>query len=92
MIFGYVILKFQILLRDPECVCCGCEYERSRTDEAGIGAIPFQRGRKKEKKLGGTALAAPTLRSGYAERARVQAFYPNRRTRTTPAGSESFAG
>ena len=76
-----------------ECMCRGCECESSSTDEAGIiGAIPSQRGRKKEKELGGTALAAPRLRSGYAERARVQACYPNRRTRTTPAGSESFAG
>ena len=41
------------------------------TDEAGIDAIPSQRGRKEETELGGTALAAPTLRSGYAERACV---------------------
>ena len=40
-------------VRVCECVCCGCECERSRTDEAGIGAIPSQRGRKRERELGG---------------------------------------
>ena len=55
-------------------MCCGCKCERFRTDEAGIRAIPSQRGRKKEKELGGKALAAPTLRSGDAERAHAQAW------------------
>ena len=52
----------------------GDSYEQScafEFGEAGIGAIPSQRGRKEETELGGTALAAPTLRSGYAERACV---------------------
>ena len=79
-------------VRVCECVCRGCKSDDTSTDEAGIGSIPSQRGRKKEKELEGTALAAPTLHSGCTERARVQACYPNRRTRSNPAGSESFAG
>ena len=52
----------------------------------------FPAGKEERKRIGRKALAAPTLCIGYAERARVQACYPNRRMRTTPAGSESLAG